>query len=241
MAFIAYGLYGLYGLLLWPRLYHALYFLYCLIHGSNYQSSVPDVIRRGNTIYVFTPNKVARYQLDTATWLPPVPVVLTDPDATGGFVDPSAYIDDDGRLVLFYLLGIKGSDPAGCGGALTCIKYIHSATEVAGSVGIAFVVNTGHRLTVPAGGSEPCIASDPDIIRVEDNFIVLLSRGTSTQLWTSKDLHGTYVLSTALPGGFLWQNGPAVASGLYLPARSASPTGEFWLYGHRPTAAGCQS
>ncbi len=197
-----------------------------------YQGSVPDVIRRGDTVYIFTPNEVARYQLDTGTWLPSAPVALTDPDTTGGFVDPSAYIDDQGRLVLFYLLGILGSDPAGCNGAPTCIKYIHSATEVAGSDGTAFVVNPGHRLTVPTGGSDPPIASDPDIIRVGDEFIVLLSRGTSTQLWTSSDLHGTFALSTSLPGGFLWQNGPAVASGFHFDS-----TGEFWFYGHEFSAA----
>jgi hypothetical protein len=185
------------------------------------------VIRRGDTVYVFTPNEVARYRLDSGTWLPPVPVALTDPDTTGGFVDPSAWVDEQGRLVLFYLLGIIGSDPAGCGGAPSCTKYIHSATEVAGSDGTAFVVNPGHRLTVPTGGSDPPTSSDPDILRVGDEFVVLLSRGTSTQVWTCPDLHGTYALSTALPGGYLWQNGPAVASG-----QSFDATGELWLYGH---------
>jgi hypothetical protein len=196
-----------------------------------YQGSVPDVIRRGDTVYIFTPNEVARYNLVTGIWMPPVPVSLTDPATTGGFVDPSAYVDRQGRLVLFYLLGIIGQDPAGCGGAASCTKYIHSATEVPGSDGTAFVVNPGHRLTVPTGGGEPPISSDPDIIRVGDEFIVLLSRGTSTQLWTSSSLHGTYRLSTSLPGGYLWHNGPAVASGFHFES-----TGEFWFFGHEFSA-----
>ncbi|MAF65620.1 MAG: hypothetical protein CMJ84_08185 [Planctomycetes bacterium] len=196
--------------------------------GVTYQGSVPDVLRRGQTLYVFTPNEVARYELDSDTWLPPAPVALDDPDTTGGFVDPSATLDEQGRIVLFYLLGIIGSDPAGCNGAPTCTKYIHSATEVPGSDGTAFVVNPGHRLAVAVGGSNPPIASDPDLLRLSDGFGVLLSRGTSTQLWRASELHGTYALSPSLPGGFLWQNGPAVASGTRF-----AESGEFWLYAHQ--------
>jgi len=193
-----------------------------------YNGSVPDIVRRGNTVYVFTPNEVARYNVETEVWTPPVSVTLTDPATTGGFVDPSVYIDQHGRIVLFYLLGVMGQDPAGCSPAgSSCTKYIHSAVEVPGSDGTAFVVESGDRLTISTGGSDPPISSDPEIIRVGDEFIVLLSRGTSTQLWTSPSLHGTYTPSPSLPGGYLWQNGPAVASGLYFES-----TGEYWFYAH---------
>jgi len=193
-----------------------------------YHGSVPDIVRRGNMVYIFTPNEVARYNVETEVWTPPVSVTLTDPATTGGFVDPSVYIDQHGRIVLFYLLGILNQDPAGCSPiGTTCTKYIHSAIEVPGSDGTAFVAVTGDRLTIPTGGSDPPISSDPDIIRVGDEFIVLLSRGNSTQLWTSPSLHGTYTLSPSLPNGYLWQSGPAVASGLY-----SESTGEYWFFGH---------
>ena len=194
-----------------------------------YHGSVPDIVRRGNMVYIFTPNEVARYNVETEVWTPPVSVTLTDPATTGGFVDPSVYIDQHGRIVLFYLLGILGQDPAGCSpSGSTCTKYIHSAIEVPGSDGTAFVAKPGDRLAVPTGGNDPPISSDPDIIRVGDEFIVLLSRGNSTQLWTSPSLHGTYTLSPSLPNGYLWQGGPAVASGLYHES-----TGEYWFFGHQ--------
>lgn len=33
-----------------------------------YSGSVPDIIRRGNTLYVYTPGQVRRYQIDSNTW-----------------------------------------------------------------------------------------------------------------------------------------------------------------------------
>ncbi|MED5330655.1 MAG: hypothetical protein VX916_05135 [Planctomycetota bacterium] len=193
---------------------------------TSYQGSVPDLIRRGDTLYLYNPNQLVRYHLDTGVLDGPMWVTLHG-GTSGGFVDPSLYLDEEGNLVLFYLPGILGSDPAGCPpGSPTCTKYIRSAVETPGTDGIEFDV-AGDRLTISVGGGDPPSASDPDIFLAGDTYAVLLARGASTQLWTSDSLHGTYVLSTDLPNGFLWSGGPAVASAFY-----DHVTGETWLYAH---------
>ncbi|MFQ5343854.1 MAG: hypothetical protein ACE5F6_20110, partial [Anaerolineae bacterium] len=190
-----------------------------------YQGSVPDVIRRGDTIYVYTPGRVRRYRFSTNTWEDPVPVTLTDPEATAGYVDPSLFVDDQGRLVLFYLLGIIGQDPAGCApGEGICVKHFHSAVEVAGSDGTAFVAQAGDRVQVTLNGSGS--ASDPDIFYDGTRYVLYISRGASVQVYTSPTLHGSYTLSDALPDGYLVHGG-GVPSGHFEPA-----TSRYWTYVH---------
>ncbi|NRA97677.1 MAG: hypothetical protein HRU14_15890 [Planctomycetes bacterium] len=193
------------------------------------QGSVPDVVRRGDTLYVFTPNTVRRYSISQGVWTATTPVALTDPWTTGGFVDPSVYVDDQGRLVIFYLLGILGQNPAGCAsGQATCTRYIHSATEVPGSDGTAFVAEPGHRiaLTLGAPGTPPS-ASDPDIFFADGRYVCLLARGAAVEAYTSESLHGAYVPAASLPNGLLSPSGGAVASALHFHG-----SGETWVYGH---------
>ncbi len=191
---------------------------------TTYAGSVPDVIRRGNTLYVYTPGYVRRYRFATDTWEDPVPVTLTDPDADS-FVDPSLYVDDQGRLVLFYLLGVFGQDPAGCAsGESTCVKHFHSATEVAGSDGAQFVAEPGDRSQVTVNA--PATASDPDIFYDGSRYVLYISRGSSIQVYTSPTLHGSYTVTTGLPGGYLTLDG-GVGSGYF-----DSATGHYWTYVH---------
>ena len=49
-----------------------------------YQGSVPDVIQRGNTLYVYTPGELVRYDLESDTLDPPVRVQI--PGLEGGYV-----------------------------------------------------------------------------------------------------------------------------------------------------------
>ena len=109
------------------------------------QGSVPDLIRRGDTLYVFycywgqLGSRVLRYDFGTNTWATPVSLDLIDAEAPDGIVDMSATIDSQGRLVLFYLVAAAGQDPAGCApGETTCTKHFRSATEVEGSDGTQF-------------------------------------------------------------------------------------------------------
>ena len=92
---------------------------------TTFAGSVPDVIQRGRTVYVFAVahGQVARYNIDTNT-SDRVSVTVTGlPNGrTSDWVDPSLYLDDQGRLVLFFLYApLVGGDPARCPtGQTTC-------------------------------------------------------------------------------------------------------------------------
>jgi hypothetical protein len=192
-----------------------------------HQGSVPDVIRRGETIYVYTPGQVRRFRMETNTWEDPVLVALTDPEADS-FVDPSLIVDEAGRLALFYLVGIIGQDPAGCAASETsCIKHFRSATEVPGSDGSRFVADEGDRASVTLFA--PDTASDPDIFFDGTSYVLYISRGNSVQLYTSPTLRGTYALFPDLPDGFLTWNIGGVGSGLF-----NTDTSQYWTYAHIP-------
>jgi len=112
------------------------------------QGSVPNVIRRGNTLYFYSPGTMARYHLDTHV-LDATQTVTVD-GLQGSFVDPTLILDDQRRLVLFFPFGTLGHDPATCdadeGGQ--CIRWIGSATKVDGSDGNRFTPDDGQRITV---------------------------------------------------------------------------------------------
>ncbi len=193
-----------------------------------FQGSVPDVIRRGNTLYFFSPGTVTRYHLDTG--------VL---DATekaeiegvpNGFVDPSLLLDDQGRLVLFFVYGIRGGDPATCGDNDTngCRHQIGSATEVPGSDGTRFTLDEGARAEVAltsTGGFRT--ASDPDVFFDGKQYVLYISHGLSFSVWTSPTMQGSYIRIDTLPNGLL-SNGKGGVPASYYDAAS----GMYWSYAH---------
>jgi hypothetical protein len=192
---------------------------------ETYKGSVPDVIRRGDTLYVYTPDEVRRYDFATETWESPVSVELTDTESPDGFVDPSLIIDDQDRLVLFYLVGIIGQDPAGCAiGETSCVKHFRSATEVEGSNGTEFVADSGDRLQVTI--TPPSTASDPDIFYDGNRYVIYIARGQSIQVYTSQTLLGDYTLLNTLPDGYLTYV-VGIGSGYFDQA-----TSRYWTYGH---------
>lgn len=179
-----------------------------------YPGSVPDIIVRNQTLYVFTPGKVRRFdQGNGYRDSSPVPVTVTD---NGGnpvnFVDPSPILDAQGNIVLFFLnsTGFSG-DPAGCN-PYPCTKYFDSATEVPGSDGTAFILNSGHRFetTISSG-----TASDPDIFEGNSGYYLYISKGSSTAAYHSSLLEGTYS-SLGLPNEILTHAG-GIPSGIYDP------------------------
>jgi len=189
-----------------------------------YAGSVPDVIRRGDTLYVYTCNSVRRYDFATETWESPVIVELTDTESDA-FVDPSLIIDDQDRLVLFYLAGIIGQDPAGCApGETSCIKHFRSATEVDGSDGAQFVADSGDRLQVTIASTS--WAADPDIFYDGNRYVMYIARGQSIQVYTSQTLLGNYTLLSTLPDGYL-THVVGVGSGYF-----DQGTSRYWTYGH---------
>ncbi|HIP97047.1 MAG TPA: hypothetical protein EYH32_07515, partial [Anaerolineae bacterium] len=192
-----------------------------------YQGSVPDVIRRGDTLYIYTPGRLARYHLDTNTLDPPTPVDIAD--LPGGFVDPSLFIDEQGRLVLFFLYGQPGSDPAGCApGETTCVRQIGSATEVDGSDGAAFTLDAGQRVSMTVDPQSAIkTASDPDIFFDGEQYVLYLSHGASTSVWVSDELRGAYAQATSLPQGLLTLGTGGVPAGYFDPL-----SGQYWTFAH---------
>jgi len=194
---------------------------------ESYFGSVPDVIRRGETIYIYTPGQLVRYHLDSGLLESGLPVTVKGAE---GFVDPSVTIDDQGRLVLFFLYGRIGGDPAGCmPDETTCENRFGSATEVEGSDGEVFALDEGDRVKVTLSSSGPIrTASDPDIFFDGSQYILYIAYGPSISAWTSPDLRGTFTPIAELPGGMLTNDTGGVAAGYYDPVSQ-----QYWTFAHK--------
>jgi len=133
------------------------------------------------------------------------------------YADPSLYLDPStNKIILFYLstTGYSG-DPANC---TTC--PIRSGTEVDGSDGTQFVMDSGDRASVSGGK-----ITDPDIFYDGSKYILYIAKELQQVLvYTSTTLQGTYSPVTALTGGILTNYG-SVPAGYY-----DSVTGKYWTY-----------
>lgn len=195
-----------------------------------YPGSVPDVIRRGETLYIYTPGTLVRYHLDTGVLEGPISVTIQGVEM---FVDPSAFVDEQGRLTLFFLYGQKGGDPAGClPSETTCEKRFGSATEVEGSNGAQFIVDEGDRAIVTLSGNLRS-ASDPDIFFDGSQYILYISHGPSISVWTSPELRGAYTQVSIPPDGLFSAGTGGVACG-YFDAAS----GQYWTFSHASQQGG---
>jgi hypothetical protein len=204
-----------------------------LIPGwAPFQGSVPDVIRRGDTLYVYTGPWLVRYYFDTGLLDQPVQVEISpgegmDPNENVLPTDVSLIRDDQDRLVMFFLFGKMGSDPAMCGpGEASCTKNIGSAIEVEGSNGGSFIVQPGERISAEIGEGKGFMSlSDPDIFTDGQDFYLLLSHGSWTSVWSSMELHGDYQKIDVTPMGFLTTGSGGVASGYYHPEEE-----RYWIF-----------
>ncbi len=209
---------------------------WALVPGfTGYQGSVPDIITRGNKLYIYTPGNVKRYDHLTNQWDANItPVSITD--SIGNpvqFADPSAIVDDSGRLCLFFLnsTGIAG-DPAQCA-TPPCTAYFDSAIEVAGSDGTQFIKQNGHRIAYTTNTNfKP---TDPDIFRKGALFYQYISYGTGTIVYSSNSLHGTYIQIASLPNGYLTNNNAGVPCGMFNPVNNL-----YYSFGHRNAAGGSE-
>lgn len=188
---------------------------------TSYKGSVPDVFRRGNTLYVISTSGLTKVDMTTGATTTST-VTLSE----GSFVDPSLAQLPDGRLILFFLPGVPGQDPAQCAqGESSCVRQIRSAVEVAGSDGTQFTVDAGARVTetITSGAF-----SDPDIFFNGTEWVLYVSRGPSVHAYTSSTLQGTYgnktVVSNNLggvPGALVLANGTVAT---YVHTSSGSST-----------------
>ena len=165
--------------------------------------SVPDVLRRGDTLYVISTGGVSRLNMQTGD------VTHEQVSLEGGeqYVDPSLAQLPDGRLVMFYLPGIMGQDPAACApGERSCIRQIKSAVEVPGSNGTVFRADSGARVSETITGGT---FSDPDIFYNGSEWVLYVSRGQSINAYTSANLQGDFSFR-----GPVSQNQGGVGSGM---------------------------
>lgn len=187
-----------------------------------YAGSVPDAIRRGNQLYVYSlPSTLVRYDLTTFTQSAPVNFTVS---GASHIVDPSLAMDENGRFVMFYMQGQTGGDPASClPGQTNCTKIFRSATEVEGSNGTSFTVDTGVRATVELNGlTTSKMASDPDIFSNSREYVMYISHGASTSAWTATELRGKFSKLQDLSNGT-----GGVACGYY-----DSTKNEYLTYAH---------
>lgn len=190
-----------------------------------YQGSVPDVIIRNNELYLYTPGGVKRYDYNTDTWDSQTSGVSIKDSANNSvnFVDPSAFIDSSGNLVLIFMnsTGYTG-DPAQCN-PYPCTKYFDSATEVSGSNGTQFIKESGHRFSITLSSGT---ASDPDVYFDGSKYVLYISKGSSTYAYYSSSLHGSYQALPNLSNGLLTNNG-GIPCGYYDGVSKA-----YWTYVH---------
>ena len=182
--------------------------------------SVPDIFVRDNHFWIYALPE--SYLLDTATLEIQKKLGVSVFDSNNNRiiqVDPSPIIDEEGRIVLFFLEGIPGIDPARCPQNKPCSKQFLSATERKGSQGFVFDLDEGVRLNLPISGHE--FASDPDIFVGRDGlFYMYISRGQGTQVFISKQLRGEYKEQ-----GWLTQQNGGVACGHF-----DNLSNMFWSY-----------
>lgn len=177
--------------------------------------SVPDVVFYNNYLYIFHTSGSEHWVKLNACFevVDQSTVSITSAEDSGGFVDPSLMVSGD-DLILFYLPGILGQDPAGCS-SYPCTKEIHSA--VADDEGLAtFAQIDGNRAekTLTAG-----TFSDPDIVsRADGTFLLYVSSGQSTLAYSGTSLNDTFSGETTVSN-----NQGGVPSGIEVD-------GEIWLY-----------
>lgn len=181
-----------------------------------FDGSVPDVLIRDGILYLYSLPELRRLDLRTGEWFPSVMLELYDENEQPILhVDPSVTLDEEGRIVLFFMAGVLGQDPATCGPEeSSCSKDFYSATEQPGSIGTDFQIDPGLRMSISIGPGE--IAADSDIFEGPDGFYQYVSRGQMVQLFYATDLRGSYTPVESLPNGMVTaQACGGVPSGYY--------------------------
>lgn len=183
-----------------------------------YVGSVPEVTERDGLLYLFNPGKQRVYDLAGGS-VSGASVSISDPSGDPvSYVDPSAILDDQNRIVLFFLnsTGVPpGTDPA----SGTDPKDFDSATEDPGSGALAFTLEAGPRVEA--------LSSDPDIFFDGSQYLLYISFGANTRAYRADTLHGSYEAFPGLGSEALLTTAGGVPAGHY-DALNA----EYWTYVH---------
>jgi len=211
-----------------------------------FTGDVPDPIRRGNSIFVYyltfgfsdPPETLNVRRYNASTGALEDEAIVTIEDASGQsehIVDPSMIVDEDGRLVMFYLLQDVGlNDPALCRpGQSRCVKIYRSATEVEGSNGTEFTVDEGNRFEITITTQQ--MSADPDIFKGPNGYLMYVGfvdetirtgLPDMTLALASIELRGEYQFVSGLRDGVLAIGLSGGPSGLYDPS-----SGQYLTYG----------
>ncbi|MEC7985651.1 MAG: hypothetical protein VX278_10845, partial [Myxococcota bacterium] len=179
-----------------------------------FKGSVPDLLFRDETLFVYALPKLRRYRLRDRKVDISHFHVSDEKDQLVLQVDPSPILDENGRIVLFFLVGIAGTDPARCPPEeQRCVKEFRSATEVENTNGLRFQLDAGIRASIEI--SQGHFASDPDLFKGPDGYYMYLSRGAQVQVLFSQTLRGSYKNVPGLPQGMISRNVGGVPAGYY--------------------------
>lgn len=186
--------------------------------------SVPDVAFFDDFLYIFHAGDTSKNWVKVNACFDVVETgkaELTSTTDTGGFVDPSLVVSGE-DLLLFYLPGVMGSDPAGCGSESSCTKEIHSAAADDETLA-RFTQVSGARVSANLNSGETF--SDPDLVaRSSGPHLLYVSHGQDTYVYTGIDLAGTF----SSPDGSTSRKISNGAGGV--PSGIEAPGGEIWLY-----------
>ncbi|MGE4652248.1 MAG: hypothetical protein AAEJ53_15285 [Myxococcota bacterium] len=183
-----------------------------------YVGSVPEVTERDGLLYLFNPGKQRVYDLAGGS-VSGASVRIAD--AAGdpvSYVDPSAIVDDQNRIVLFFLnsTGVPpGTDPA----SGTDPKDFDSATETPDSNALVFSLEAGPRVEA--------LSSDPDIFFDGSQYVLYISFGANTRAYRADTLHGSYEAFPGLGSEALLTGAGGVPAGHYDAEKA-----EYWTYVH---------
>lgn len=154
-------------------------------------------------------------------------------DSSGGFVDPSMIVSGD-DLIMFYLPGNPGGNPAGCD-EYPCTREIHTAIADNGNAR-SFTQYEGNRVSMYIEDEEAEIQlfCDPDILRLKDGSLLLyVSIGGSTLVYQGTSLTGAFV-SPGDPDLVVASNVGGV------PGSIQAADGSIWLYVNKNSMEGTQ-
>lgn len=181
--------------------------------------SVPDVLFHEGALYIFHTGGSERWVKLDSCMNPVATGSLSIDGVADSFVDPST-LSLDGQIIMFYLPGVIGADPAGCS-AYPCSKEIRSASATGTDPSSMASVSGARAAMTLANGT----FSDPDIVpRSDGGYLLYVSSGQSVYVFTGSNVNATFTP----PGGgspyYLVQNAGGVPAGI------ESDDGNVWIY-----------
>jgi len=199
-----------------------------------FAGSVPALVFYNNSLYIFHTSGASTFnwhKLNACFEEVDKGSTLIAGTGSSGFVDPSMIVSGE-DLIMFYLPGTMGADPATCA-EFPCTKEIHSAVCDDGDVQ-SFTQYEGNRVSMYIEDSEAEIRffCDPDILELNDgSFLLYVSTGGGTVAYQS----------TSLSGSFVSPDDPdprMVSSVGGVPGALQTADGSVWLYVNRNNTEG---